>query len=74
MWLRLRGVLRSVADPQHEAKFVDDGSSDRSLEMLCELAEAHQCVAVLELSRNFRLQSAPIADGHNPHSPQVVAL
>lgn len=55
---RLRGVLDSVAGGPHEIVFVDDGSTDRTFEMLAEAAEEDERIVVLSLSRNFGHQAA----------------
>jgi dolichol-phosphate mannosyltransferase len=46
------------ADEQRELVFVDDGSSDRSWDLLRELASADDSVRLLRLSRNFGHQTA----------------
>lgn len=55
---RLRAVLDSVAGGPHEIAFVDDGSTDRTFEMLAEAAKEDGRIVVLSLSRNFGHQAA----------------
>jgi dolichol-phosphate mannosyltransferase len=55
---RLRAVLDSVAGGPHEIVFVDDGSTDRTFELLAEAAKEDERIGVLSLSRNFGHQAA----------------
>ena len=56
--VRIRAVLDGISGGPHEILFVDDGSSDRTLEILEEAFETDQRVAVISLSRNFGHQAA----------------
>jgi len=51
-------ALDHVAGGPHEVVFVDDGSTDRSLEILEEIARRDSRVTVIALSRNFGHQAA----------------
>ncbi len=53
----LVGAMESVGEPW-DVIYVDDGSRDRSLELLREIAERDLRVTVLELSRNWGHQAA----------------
>jgi len=55
---RTRAVLDGAAGGPHQILFVDDGSSDRTLEILEESAQADPRVTVISLSRNFGHQAA----------------
>ena len=55
---RLRAVLASVAGGPHEIVFVDDGSTDRTFEILAGAAKEDERIVVLSLSRNFGHQAA----------------
>jgi dolichol-phosphate mannosyltransferase len=55
---RTRAVLDGIAGGPHQLLFVDDGSSDRTLELLEEAARADPRVVVISLSRNFGHQAA----------------
>src|ERR1051326_9535637 len=54
---RLTGALDGLGSP-YEIVYVDDGSHDRSLQILRGFASADQRVVVLSLSRNFGHQAA----------------
>ncbi len=54
---RLNSVLRNLTN-SYELLFINDGSKDNSLEVICTLAEKHQQVKYLNLSRNFGQQAA----------------
>lgn len=61
LWERLSKVLReSYQDPSRdwEVVFTDDGSRDRSLEMLVAIAESEPRVSVVEFNRNYGQHSA----------------
>lgn len=55
---RLATVLDSVPGGPHEIVFVDDGSSDRSKEVLLEAATRECRITIVTLSRNFGHQAA----------------
>ena len=55
---RVCNVLEGVAGGPHEIVFVDDGSSDRTLEMLEHAAALDPRIKVIALSRNFGHQAA----------------
>src|SRR5947208_3407576 len=54
---RTRAVLDGISDGPHELLFVDDGSSDRTLQLLEEVAQADPRISVIALSRNFGHQA-----------------
>ncbi len=55
---RLRAVLDALPGGPHEMLFVDDGSCDRSFEILAEAAQDDSRIVALSLSRNFGHQAA----------------
>src|SRR5262249_5435993 len=55
---RLRPVLDSLSGGPHEVVFVDDGSTDRSRELLTRAAQDDRRLKVIALSRNFGHQAA----------------
>ena len=50
---RTTAVLDSIPNGPHEIVLVDDGSSDRTLELLEQAAEKDTRIVVVSLSRNF---------------------
>jgi undecaprenyl-phosphate 4-deoxy-4-formamido-L-arabinose transferase len=61
LWERLSKVLRDnfqAPDRDWEVVFTDDGSRDRSLEMLQAIAEKEPRVSVVEFNRNYGQHSA----------------
>jgi dolichol-phosphate mannosyltransferase len=58
LYRRVRDVLRSLPGEGHEIVFVNDGSSDGTLELLEAIAVVDDRVRVVALSRNFGHQAA----------------
>ena len=54
----LKRVLVQLPALEHRIIFVDDGSTDQTLEKINALAAADRCVQILALSRNFGHQVA----------------
>ncbi len=54
---RLDAVMRGLSEP-YELLFINDGSRDRTTEMLRELAAAHREVRALHFARNFGQEAA----------------
>lgn len=55
---RVRAALDALPGDQHDAVFVDDGSSDRTLEYLERAAQEDSRIMIVALSRNFGHQAA----------------
>jgi polyisoprenyl-phosphate glycosyltransferase len=55
---RLKAVLDELANGPHEMVFVDDGSTDRTFEILGKAAQQDTRILVISLSRNFGHQAA----------------
>jgi undecaprenyl-phosphate 4-deoxy-4-formamido-L-arabinose transferase len=74
LWSRLEPVMRGCGRPW-EVLFVDDGSSDQSLDLLRGIAaSAHGAVRVIELARNFGQHSAILAGFRQCRGEVVVTL
>ena len=74
LWVRLEPVMRACGRPW-EILFVDDGSSDLSLEIMREIAAgAEGAVRVIELARNFGQHSAILAGFRQCRGEIVVTL
>lgn len=79
-----RGNLRELCDrliavlegetAEFELLFVDDGSSDGSLDLLLELQKADSRIRILELSRNFGHQMALAAGLEHARGEAVVMM
>jgi glycosyltransferase involved in cell wall biosynthesis len=70
---RLAGILDSLSE-EGEIILVDDGSLDRSLEMMRELRQRDPRVCYLSLARNFGHQIAVTAGLHFARGDAVVVL
>jgi dolichol-phosphate mannosyltransferase len=70
---RLKGFLRET-DETWEVVFVDDGSQDRTSEMLHELAAAEPRYKVMSFSRNFGHQAAITAGIDHAEGDAVVIM
>jgi dolichol-phosphate mannosyltransferase len=57
----LLAVLRQLPDYRFEIAFIDDGSSDQTLNILNRLAAEHPHILIYSLSRNFGHQAALLA-------------
>ena len=72
LWRRLEKVLMQL-DGSSEAIFVNDGSRDRSLEILLDLNRQNPSVKIVSLSRNFGHQCA-LAAGLDRAEGRAVVL
>jgi glycosyltransferase involved in cell wall biosynthesis len=71
---RLQRVLDQLPLGPHEMVFVDDGSSDRTFEMLCEAARSDSRILAISLSRNFGHQAAITAAMDHVSGDAVVIM
>lgn len=72
---RTKGVLTSLSSGyKHEMIFINDGSTDKSLEILKELAEKDNEVKIISFSRNFGHQSAITAGIDHSNGDAVVVI
>ena len=58
---RLIKVLNSIKDYEYEIIFINDGSKDKTLELLQEIADIDKNVKIISFSRNFGHQAAVTA-------------
>ncbi len=73
LYRRLHATLEAFGRP-FQIIFVDDGSTDRSLEILHEIAERDPSVVVLEFLRNFGQHAAVFAGLSRARGDVVVTL
>jgi dolichol-phosphate mannosyltransferase len=71
---RLGAVLDGIAGGPHQMVFVDDGSRDRTLELLRAAAAADPRVTAVSLSRNFGHQQAITAALDHARGDAVVVM
>jgi undecaprenyl-phosphate 4-deoxy-4-formamido-L-arabinose transferase len=70
---RLERVLEDLDRP-YEVIFVDDGSRDRSLEVMRGLQEKHDAVRVIQLNRNYGQHAAVLAGLDYARGEVIVTL
>lgn len=70
---RLTWVMKSIGEP-YELLFVNDGSRDRTAEIIEGLAASDQCVKLLDFSRNFGHQIAITAGMDNARGDAIVII
>ena len=58
---RVKNCLQAIKDYEHEIIFVNDGSKDKTLEILEEIANKDKNVKIVSFSRNFGHQAAVTA-------------
>ena len=68
---RLAGVMKAY---RHELIFVDDGSTDRTLELLKEFAEKDLSIRLISFSKNFGHQAAVTAGLRHAKGDAVVVI
>lgn len=72
---RVQAVFTKLPDLRCEVVFVDDGSEDRSVEMLTEASLADPRLRVIRLTRNFGHQSALTAGmAHAGHADALITM
>jgi polyisoprenyl-phosphate glycosyltransferase len=71
---RVRLVLDKIPGGPHEIMLVDDGSSDRTFEIVTEAAAQDPRIVAISLSRNFGHQSAVSAALDNVTGDAVVVM
>lgn len=71
---RLRGAFEKLPDYSLRAIFVDDGSTDRTLDKLTELASEFERVKMISLSRNFGKEAAIMAGLSKADADAVIVI
>jgi glycosyltransferase involved in cell wall biosynthesis len=71
---RMTSVLASVPNARAEIVYVNDGSSDRTIEVLRELSREDPQVAIVDLSRNFGKEIALTAGLDHAQGEAVVVI
>ncbi|MFT3751936.1 MAG: glycosyltransferase family 2 protein [Paludibacter sp.] len=70
---RIKAVLKTL-DLSTEIIFINDGSSDRTVELLSELLETDNSLKIISFSRNFGHQKAVTAGINNCQSDMAVII
>lgn len=70
----LEKELKKLKLPSHEIIFVNDGSKDKTSEILAELEKNHEEVRAVDLTRNFGKEAALSAGLHQASGDCVVVL
>jgi polyisoprenyl-phosphate glycosyltransferase len=65
LYRRISRTFLDTGITDHEIVFIDDGSTDRTFEMVSHLALSDKNVRVIKLSRNFGHQNAVVAGFNN---------
>lgn len=73
LYERLESVLEDLGRP-YEVIFIDDGSRDGSLEILCRLQEKHEAVRVIQFNRNYGQHAAVFAGLDHACGEVIVTL
>ena len=71
---RVKGVLSNLTQYDHEIVFINDGSKDKTLDILKELAEKDEKVKIISFSRNFGHQAAVTAGLQNVTGDAIVII
>jgi glycosyltransferase involved in cell wall biosynthesis len=71
---RLNQELARLSDINWQYLFVNDGSSDRSYDVLTKLARQYSKVQVIDLSRNFGKEVALTAGVHSAQGDAVICM
>lgn len=71
---RVRNVLDEIPGGPHEIVLVDDGSSDRTFEIVAQVAARDRRIVAISLSRNFGHQSAVSAALDNVTGDAVIVM
>jgi glycosyltransferase involved in cell wall biosynthesis len=74
LYARLQALTGKLSDYRFELLFVDDGSSDSSMEVLRALGVRDEAVSWVSLSRNFGKEAAMIAGLDHVRTDAVVIL
>jgi undecaprenyl-phosphate 4-deoxy-4-formamido-L-arabinose transferase len=73
LYKRLEPVLEDLGR-SYEVLFIDDGSRDRSLGILCRLQEKYEAVRVIQLNRNYGQHAAVFAGLDHARGDVIVTL
>ena len=69
---RLEPILTTI--PKHELILVNDGSKDRSWNVICELTASHSWIAGINLMRNYGQHNALLCGIQAAHNEVIVTI
>lgn len=73
-YARLTNVLKNIENYEYEIIFINDGSQDKTLEMLIEIAKQDNQAKIISFSRNFGHQAAVTAGLKHVTGDAIVIL
>lgn len=71
---RLKNVINKIHNYEFEILFINDGSKDKTLEIIKEIRETDKRVSYIDLSRNFGKEIAMIAGMDYSNSDAVIII
>lgn len=74
IWSAIKDMIKELPEYEHEILFIDDGSKDRTLERIRELAALDKHIRYISFSRNFGKEAAMYAGLCNAEGDYVAVM